>query len=102
MTIKNNLSAEEREILKGLKDETTILICSADKGKAVVVEDTETYIFKCSKNKWGRLWVCKRKLENSISNDSPEDCGSAEENGVDIIQQVEIILVNCSCTGKHV
>ena len=39
MTIKNNLSPEEREILKGLKDDVSIIICSADKGKAVVVED---------------------------------------------------------------
>ena len=46
MTITNNLSAEEREILKGLKEDVSIIICSADKGKAVVVEDTETYIYK--------------------------------------------------------
>ena len=46
MTIKNNLSPEEREILKGLKDDVSIIICSADKGKAVVVEDTENYIYK--------------------------------------------------------
>ena len=46
MTIKNNLSPEEREILKGLKDDVSIIICSADKGKAVVVEDAENYIYK--------------------------------------------------------
>jgi len=42
MTIKNNLSAEEREILRELRNDVSIMICSADKGKAVVVEDTET------------------------------------------------------------
>ena len=46
MTIKNNLSNEERQILKGLKEDIFIIICSADKGKAVVVEDTDAYIYK--------------------------------------------------------
>ena len=46
MTIKNNLSPEEREILKGLKDDVSIIICPADKGKAVVVEAKENYIYK--------------------------------------------------------
>ena len=46
MTIKSNLSFEERQILKGLKEDTSIIICSADKGKAVVVEDTDAYIYK--------------------------------------------------------
>ena len=45
MTIKSNLSFEERQILKGLKEDTSIIICSADKGKAVVVEDTDAYIY---------------------------------------------------------
>ena len=46
MTIKSNLSAEEKEILRELKNDESIIICSADKGKAVVVEDTETYMSK--------------------------------------------------------
>ena len=37
MTIKSNLSVEEREILLELKNDESIIICSADKGKAVVV-----------------------------------------------------------------
>ena len=44
MKIKSNLSKEEREILKGIGDDETIIICSADKGKAIVIEDRETYI----------------------------------------------------------
>ena len=35
---------EEREILKGLKDDMSIIICPADKGKAVVVEDRDAYM----------------------------------------------------------
>ena len=46
MTIKSNLSAEEKEILRELKNDELIIICAADKGKAVVVEDTETYMSK--------------------------------------------------------
>jgi len=45
MKIKSNLSKEEREILKGIGDKT-IIICPADKGKAIVIEDRETYIQK--------------------------------------------------------
>ena len=49
MTIKSNLSAEEKEILQELKNDESIILCSADEGKVVVVEDTETYMFfKCS------------------------------------------------------
>ena len=36
--------SEIREILNGLKDDMSIIICPADKGKAVVVEDRDTYI----------------------------------------------------------
>ena len=46
MKIKSNLSKEEREILKGLKDDVSIIICPADKGKAVVVEDRDGYMEK--------------------------------------------------------
>ena len=38
---KNKFSVEERQSLKGLKDDT--IICSADNGKTVVVEDTDVY-----------------------------------------------------------
>ena len=50
MTIKNNLSYEERQILKGLKEDTSIIICSADKGKAVIVKDTNAYIQDATTN----------------------------------------------------
>ena len=46
MKIKSNLSKEEREILKQIGDDETIIICPADKGKAIVIEDRETYIQK--------------------------------------------------------
>ena len=49
MRIKNNLSVEEREILKGLKDDMSIIICTADKGKAIVVEDRDAYMEKMQK-----------------------------------------------------
>jgi hypothetical protein len=46
MKIKRNLTAEEREILKGLKYDMYIIICPADKEKAAVVKDRDTYIEK--------------------------------------------------------
>ena len=46
MKIKSNLSKDEREILKGLKDDVSIIICPADKGIAVVVEYRDAYMEK--------------------------------------------------------
>ena len=46
MKIKSNLSKEEREILKQIGDDETVIICPADKGKAIVIKDKETYIQK--------------------------------------------------------
>ena len=46
MKIKPNLSKEEREILREIGEDGTIIICPADKGKALVIEDRETYIQK--------------------------------------------------------
>ena len=39
LTIKSNLTPAQRKILNDLKNDDTIIICLADKGKAVVVED---------------------------------------------------------------
>ena len=38
MTIKSNMSKRQREIIRELKEDDLIIICPADKGKAVVVE----------------------------------------------------------------
>ena len=46
MVIRNNLSAHQRKILQELKEDEPIIICPADKGKVVAVEDRETYIAK--------------------------------------------------------
>ena len=42
--IHNNLSPKEKEALKNLHNRTDIIITKADKGGAVVIMDTETYI----------------------------------------------------------
>ena len=46
MTLKGNLTATQRKIRNELKEDDSIIICPADKGKAVVVEDRETYLAK--------------------------------------------------------
>ena len=46
MTIKSNLTPAQRKIINELKEDDSIIICPADKGKAVVVEDRETYLMK--------------------------------------------------------
>ena len=46
MKIQKNLSREEKEALRKLKNDKSRIICPADKGKAVVVEDTDSYLSK--------------------------------------------------------
>jgi len=46
MTLKSNLTTAQRKVLRELMDGDSIIICPADKGKAVVVEDKETYLKK--------------------------------------------------------
>ena len=43
MNIKNNLSAELQKLLKDITSNTSIVICPSDKGKAIVIEDRESY-----------------------------------------------------------
>ena len=46
MKIKNNLSPEDEKILKEIIIDPDIIICPADKGKAIVIEDRDTYLRK--------------------------------------------------------
>ena len=46
MKIKANLTRRQREIIKELKEDNSIIICPADKGKAVVIEDKDVYFMK--------------------------------------------------------
>ena len=67
MTTKNNLSFEERQIRKGLKEDTSIIICSADKGKAVVVEDIDTYTsHNALRLSILDLYICKMQQQINI------------------------------------
>ena len=40
------MHAIQRKIIKELKEDELIVICPADKGKAVVIEDREVYLMK--------------------------------------------------------
>ena len=46
LKIKSNLSPLQRKVLRELMDDDSIIICPADKGKAVVVEDKLAYLMK--------------------------------------------------------
>ena len=41
MKIKSNLSAEDQKLLKDITSDTSFVICPADKGNAIVIEDCE-------------------------------------------------------------
>ena len=44
--IKDNLSAKVKKIIKEIVSDPNIVICPADKGKAIVIEDRDTYLSK--------------------------------------------------------
>ena len=46
MKIKDNLSADENKILKEIICDPDIIICPADKGRAIVLEDRDSYLLK--------------------------------------------------------
>ena len=46
LQIRSNLTPVEKEVLRGPKDDNEILIVPADKGRALVVMDRETYLQK--------------------------------------------------------
>ena len=46
MKLRSNLSPAQRKVLNKLMADDSIIICPADKGKVVVVEDRETYLSK--------------------------------------------------------
>jgi hypothetical protein len=46
MKIHQNLSREEKRMLKELVNDDSIIICPADKGKAIAIEDIKSYMSK--------------------------------------------------------
>ena len=46
MKIKDNLSGDDTRILKEIISDPSIIICPADKGRAIVIEDRQTYLTK--------------------------------------------------------
>jgi len=66
MTIKSNLTPAQRKIINELKEDDSIIICPADKGKAVVVEDRETYLMKTQDQISGGDYELTKKKEKTI------------------------------------
>ena len=46
LRLRSNLTPAQRKVLNELKADDSIIIYPADKGKAVVIEDRETYLSK--------------------------------------------------------
>ena len=52
MKVKENLSADEKKILKDIISDPSIIICPADKGRAIVIEDRDTYLLKIKRKRF--------------------------------------------------
>ena len=46
MKIKDKLNAAERKLVKEIISDQSIVICPADKGRAIVIEDRDCYLSK--------------------------------------------------------
>ena len=46
MKIKENLSSDDKKLIQDIVSDPSIVICPADKGKAIVIEDRDTYLSK--------------------------------------------------------
>ena len=66
MRIRSNLMPAQRKVLRELKDDDTIIICPADKGKAVVVEDRDVYMAKTQHQIHEGDYVLSNKSEKMI------------------------------------
>ena len=70
MKIKDNLLADEKKIIKEIISDPDIIICPADKGRAVILEDRDSYLLKMQQQLVTLLIIVKRKhfLINCIRN----------------------------------
>jgi len=66
MKIRSNLTPAQRKVLRELKDDDTIIICPAGKGKAVVVEDRDVYMAKTQDQIHEGDYVLCNKSEKTI------------------------------------
>ena len=68
---KDNLSKAERASLKNLRDDDTIIILPADKGRATVILNKEDYIRKCNDHiDNGPYQYLKKDLTESIKREA--------------------------------
>jgi len=103
MKIKSNLSKEEREILKQIGDDETIIICPADKGKAIVIEDKETYIQKMYQQiDEGDYTKAIKSEQTLLDNIQQKTCRTIEINGTHRLQTEKTIFSHSTCNGKYV
>jgi hypothetical protein len=75
--IKRNLSKKQRAILKSLRNDDSIVICSADKGRAIVILNRNDYIKKSEDQIKEGDYVLVERDEASIIKDI-QDCFKAQ------------------------
>ena len=66
MKIKDNLSAEDKQIIKEVISDPSIIICPADKGKAIVIEDRDSYLRKMQQQIDEGDYVIEKRKEKTL------------------------------------
>jgi len=66
MKIKENLSSDDKKLIQDIVSDPSIVICPADKGKAIVIEDRDTYLSKMQQQIEDGDYILEKRKEKTL------------------------------------
>ena len=66
MKIKENLSSDDKKLIQEIISDPSIVICPADKGKAIVIEDRDTYLSKMQQQIDDGDYILEKRKEKTL------------------------------------
>ena len=66
MKIKENLSSDDKKLIQDIVNDPSIVICPADKGKAIVIEDRDTYLSKMQQQIEDGDYILEKRKEKTL------------------------------------
>jgi len=66
MKIKENLSSDDKKLIQKIISDPSIVICPVDKGKAIVIEDRDTYLSKMQQQIDDGDYILEKRKEKTL------------------------------------
>ena len=66
MKIKENLSSDDKKLIQEIISDPSIVICPADKGKAIVIEDRDMYLSKMQQQIDDGDYILEKRKEKTL------------------------------------